>query len=278
MSVFILMLAVTACYTTTSLSDKYAASETGFTGNEFTFLMCSSMSVFLALSLPFQEIRLTLSWQSFAAVLLIALCKTAEFQTSAIVLKQLSAFELKAWLGLTLFASYFTDVLLGEEPRLAKLICIIVTAAGLFLIAGTAKDGKRDYKKILFPLILYLASKYSYGIVIKGFTEYVSPTMQLLPAMALITMILLLRVSPKEIWKKNRRGTAVTVLARIPNTVGMLLENAVIAISLADYSFIQPMILAALFLIGVIRKEKRTKLNILGSIMCIAGALAFQLV
>lgn len=278
MSVFILMLAVTACYTTTSLSDKYAASKTGFTGDEFTFLMCSSMTVFLALSLPFQELRFTLSWQSFAAVLLIALCKMAEFQTSAIVLKQLSAFELKAWLGLTLFASYLTDVLLGEEPRLAKLICIIVTAAGLFLVAGTAKDEKRDYKKILLPLILYLAAKYGYGIVIKGFTEYVSPTMQLLPAMALITLILLFKVSPKEIGKKNHHGAIVTILARIPNTIGMLLENAVIAISLADYSFIQPMILAALFLIGVLRREKRTKLNILGSIMCILGAVAFQAV
>lgn len=36
MNVFILMLAVTACYTITSLSDKYAVAEAKFTGNEFT--------------------------------------------------------------------------------------------------------------------------------------------------------------------------------------------------------------------------------------------------
>lgn len=103
MDVVIMMLAVTACYTTTSLSDKYAVSKAKFTGNEFTFLMCSSMSVFLAITLLFQQLHIMLSWQSFAAVVLIALCKMLEFQMSALVLKQLSAFELKAWLGATLF-------------------------------------------------------------------------------------------------------------------------------------------------------------------------------
>ncbi len=39
MNVVILMLAVTACYTITSLSDKYAVSEAKFTGNEFILLL-----------------------------------------------------------------------------------------------------------------------------------------------------------------------------------------------------------------------------------------------
>lgn len=54
MNVVILMLAVTACYTICSLNDKYAAAKANFSGDEFTFLMCSSMSVFLALSLRFR--------------------------------------------------------------------------------------------------------------------------------------------------------------------------------------------------------------------------------
>ena len=55
MNVVILMLAVTACYTICSLNDKYAAAKANLSGDEFTFLMCSSMSVFLAISLPFQS-------------------------------------------------------------------------------------------------------------------------------------------------------------------------------------------------------------------------------
>lgn len=40
MNVFVLMLAVTVCNTVSSLSDKYAVSKAGFSGNEFTLLMC----------------------------------------------------------------------------------------------------------------------------------------------------------------------------------------------------------------------------------------------
>ena len=277
MNVVFLMLAVMVCYTITSLSDKYAVSEAKFTGNEFTFLMCSSMSVFLAFTLPFQELRFMLTWQSFAAILLIATCKMLEFQMSALVLKQLSAFELKAWLGVTLFVSYITDVLYGADLRVLKIICIAVTVTGLVFIAKSGRDGKIEYRKIAVPLVLYLAAKYGYGLVIKAFTPYISPTVQLLPALVIIAIIMLFRIKPSEIMKKNKIGALKVILARIPNAAGMLLENAVIAISLANYSFIQPMILVSLFLIGILRKESHSKLNLVGSVICVAGVVMFQL-
>ena len=276
MNVVILMLAVTACYTICSLNDKYAAAKANFSGDEFTFLMCSSMSVFLALSLPFQNLSFSLTWQSFLAVLLVVVCKMLEFQMSARVLKQLSAFELKAWLGITLFASYFTDILFGSELNIIKLICIFATAAGLVFIARSSKGGV-NYKQIILPLILYLISKYGYGLIIRSFSPYASSTMQLLPAMVIISLIMLPRVHIRELIKNNRSGVVKVVLARIPNTLGMLLENAVISISLANYSFIQPMILVTLFVIGLIRREKRSRLNLIGSIICIVGIVAFQL-
>lgn len=276
MNAVILMLAVTACYTICSLNDKYAAAKANFSGDEFTFLMCSSMSVFLALSLPFQNLSFSLTWQSFLSVLLVAMCKMLEFQMSARVLKQLSAFELKAWLGITLFASYFTDILFGSELNIIKLICIFATAAGLVFIAKSSKGGV-NYKQIILPLVLYLVSKYGYGLVIRSFSPYASSTMQLLPAMVIISLIMLPRVHIRELIKNNRSGVVKVVLARIPNTLGMLLENAVISISLANYSFIQPMILVTLFVIGLIRREKRSQLNLIGSIICIVGIVAFQL-
>lgn len=276
MNVVILMLAVTACYTICSLNDKYAAAKANFSGDEFTFLMCSSMSVFLALSLPFQNLSFSLTWQSFLAISLVTVCKMLEFQMSARVLKQLSAFELKAWLGITLFASYFTDILFGSELNIIKLICIFATAAGLVFIARSSKGGV-NYKQIILPLMLYLVSKYGYGLIIRSFSPYASSTMQLLPAMVIISLIMLPRVHIRELIKNNRSGVAKVVLARIPNTLGMLLENAVISISLANYSFIQPMILVTLFVIGLIRREKRSRLNLIGSIICIVGIVAFQL-
>lgn len=187
MNVFILMLAVTTCYTITSLSDKYAVAEAKFTGNEFTFLMCSSMSVFIALSLPFQKIYFVMSWQAFAEILLVAVCKMLEFQMSALVLKQLSA-------------------------------------------------------------------------------------------LLLITLVLLTKIKPIQLLRKNPEGASKVILARIPNAIGMLLENAIISISFVNYSFIQPMILVTLFIIGLIRREKRSRLNLIGSMICIVGIIAFQII
>lgn len=202
MNVIILMLAVTACYTICSLNDKYAAAKANFSGDEFTFLMCSSMSVFLAASLPFQNLSFSFTWQSFLAVLLVAACKMLEFQMSARVLKQLSAFELKAWLGITLFASYFTDIFFGSELSVFKLICIFATAAGLVFIAKSSKCGSVNYKQIILPLVLYLVSKYGYGLIIRSFSPYASSTMQLLPAMVIISLIMLPRVHIKELIKE----------------------------------------------------------------------------
>lgn len=61
------------------------------------------------------------------------------------------------------------------------------------------------------------------------------------------------------------------------NTAEMLTENAVIAISLANYSLIQPMILVTLFVIGLIRREQHSDANLLGGVLAIAGVLGFQI-
>lgn len=277
MNVIILMLMVTVCYTITSLNDKYAVAKAKFTGNEFTFLMCSSLAIFLVFTMPFQELNFTLTWQSFAGIFMIAVCKLLEFQMSALVLKQLSTFELKAWLGVTLFVSYITDVFYGADMQIGKLFCIVVTIVGLIFIVRSGKDEKIEYRKIVVPLILYLLAKYGYGLTIKAFNPYISSTMQLLFALILISIIMLFKIKPSQILKKNKSATWKVILARIPNTIGMLLENAIIAISLSDYSFIQPMVLVTLFLIGILRKEHHTKFNILGSVICIVGVVMFQL-
>lgn len=278
MNVIFLMLGVTACYTTTSLTDRYAAHDAKFNGNDFTFLMCASMSFFIACSLPFQEIRFTLCWQSFAAILLVALCKYLEFMMSMIVMKELSAFELKAWLGVNMFVSYATEVIGGEALRLARLACIALTAVGLVLIVRSDKKEKPAYRKILLPLILYMLSKYGYSIVIKGFSPFISSTMQLLPAMVILTFVTLIKARPAQIFREKKKGAMIVIAARLPNAIGTLLENAVIAISITSYSFIQPMVLVSLFLIGLIQNRDRSRTEIIGSIICVIGIVLFAIV
>lgn len=277
MNAVLMMLGVTVCYTICSLSDKYAIVGAKLSGDEFTFLMCSSMSVFLALIMPFQDVYIKLDIRSIVAVLLIALCKMFEFQMSARVLKELSAFELKAWLGLSLFASYFTDIFYGERLAPLPIVFICLSAVGLVLIARSGASIKINYKKIALPLFLYIMSKYSYGLVVKAFTPYISSTLALFVAFLIISIVLLIKIDLPRLFREKGSGVLKVALVRIPNTAGMLLENAVIAVSLSDYAFIQPMILAVLFFIGLLRREKSSPTNILGGVICVIGIVCFQI-
>ena len=117
-----------------------------------------------------------------------------------------------------------------------------------------------------------------YGLIIKAFSPYISSALQLLPALVIISIIIFPKAAPKKIFQSNPKGAVYVILARIPNTVGMIVENMVIAISLANYSFIQPMILVTLFVIGLIRRERCSKLNLIGSVICVIGVVTFQLV
>ena len=276
MNVFALMAGVTACYTVTSLSDRYAAAKVKFEPKEFTLLMCASMSVFLALTLPFQTVAFSLKWQTFAGVALVALCKLLEFGMSVPVLKEMSAFELKAWLGVTLFVSYLADVILGEKPKALRLVFICLATLGLVLIVRSEKAEKISYRRIALPLMLYLAAKFGYGLTIRSFSAYASPIMLLLPGLVTVALICLPGVCFK-VYAQKPRGTLNVALARIPNAAGMLMENAVIAVSLADYSLIQPMILVTLFVIGLIRREERSAVNLRGGALAAAGVMGFQI-
>ena len=276
MSVIFLIFLVAGCYTFTTLNDKHAVAKEGISSAMFTFLMCASMAVFLIPCLYFVEVRFDFSPAAFAGVLLMTLCKFIELYMSAVIFRVMSAFELKAWVGTTLFASYATDVYCGTAFRVQSLLFILLTVIGLALIVRSDKRERVPYKKILLPLILYLGSKYGYGLVIKAFAPHASSSVLLLVSLTILSLLLLPTVKPGEM-REKKKGTLMVVSARIPNTVGMLAENRVALMSLTSYSFIQPMILCALFVIRMIRREDVSKVNILGSLLAVIGLIGFQL-
>ena len=203
--------------------------------------------------------------------------KLLEFKMSALVLTEMSAFELKAWLGLCLFASYATDIITATDTfSVLKLLAIVVTAVGLFMIARSERE-HISYKKIAVPLFFYLLSKFGYGFIITASAPYISSYFALLFGLILLAAVLVPFVHPIRMIKDKPKGCAFVALTKIPNALGLVLENAVIATSMTNYSFIQPMIMVALFFIGLIRKESTKPLNIIGSIVCISGIAAFQI-
>ena len=170
--------------------------------------MAAATAVFMACCLPFLDRTITLSWQSFAAIGLLCLSKILEFKLSAIILDEISAFELKAWLGITLFMSYATDIFLGEKPSIFKFLFIVLTVAGLVFIArsGRTDSGNINYRRIVVPLVFYLLARYGYGIVVRASENYISSTMALFFALILMAIILLPRAKPLEIFKKKSKG------------------------------------------------------------------------
>lgn len=277
----LLMLAVVGLYTITSLNDKYAVSKAKYNGAQLTFLMAAGTAPFLAMLLPWADRTLTFSWQAAVCILLIALSKYLEFDMSAKILETMSAFELKAWVGILLFVSYFTDaVMYGFTPEPLKILFIVLTTAGLAMIAISGR-GKVEYRKIVLPLILYLAARFGYGFVMKWAEPYISSTLTLLFALIVLAAVMLPAAKPWVIPKESPehlRGLLIVVLCKIPNAFGLMGENAVAAESLTNFSFIPPMILIVIFIIGLFGKSTRpTGLNLAGSVVCIVGILGFQL-
>lgn len=273
-------MVVVACYTITSLSDKYAVAKLKFDGSTLAFLMAAATSVFMLFYLPFDSRFFTLTWQSFVAILLMTASKFFEFQFAAIILQEMSAFELKAWLGITLFMSYAADLITGTAAlgtgTLVKFCFIAVTTAGLFLIARSGNE-KINYAKIIFPLAAYLLSKFGYGLIVNLSQNYISPSLSLFFALIILAIVLAPKVRPVKLCKEHRNGVLFVALTKIPNVIGLICENIVAVRSMANYSFIQPMILVTLFIIQLIRREECTKLNIAGGIACIIGIVGFQI-
>lgn len=286
-----MMLLVVAMFTITSLNDKYAVSKAKMNGYEMTFLMAAGTVVFMSAMLPFLKADdrfITLCPQTIIAILLIALCKLLEFSMSAKILVDMSVFELKAWLGITLFMSYFTDVFRGEKLKAMKLVFIGITAVGLVLVAVAGRK-KVNYKKIAIPLVLYLLQSYGYGFIITGAEQYVSSTMTLFCALILLALGLIPLAKPWSIAKRSpegKKGVCFVLASKLPNAVGLLVMNYIAVISLTSYSFIHPMILVVIFIMGFLPKkktdgeqhEKLSPVSLAGSIACVLGIIGFQIV
>lgn len=277
----IYMLTAAVCFTITSLNDKYASAKLKLSGNEMTFLMALGTSFFMLFYLPFSNNFFTASWHSFATVLAMAFLKFVEIELSVRILREMSAFELKAWLGVSLFLSYTFDLIAGNESfgihTVYKFAAIVITSVGLFLIAKSGSKTVR-YRVILIPLLFYVIEKFSYGLLVNVTQTYISPTFSLFLAFVVLTAFLAPRVRIAKLLREKRKGTSIVFAAKIPNTIGLVCENLTAANSITDYSFIQPIILATLFAIQLIRRETTSKLSIVGGILCVLGIVLFQLI
>lgn len=274
------LLVLTALfYAVCTVSDKFSISEYRLSSGDFTFLVALSSCVFMLPALFYSDLVFKPDIGSAVTILLVTADKIVEFSAAAAVLKKLSGFETKAWLGTALFLSYFSDIFLfGEEFKALKLVFIFITCGCLALMVKNARSTEKDrYKKIWIILIFYILSKYFYGIIIKAGSGSISPLASVYASMVIISAVYLFKSDLKGIFGEKRRGTAIVFFTRIPNTAGLVLENILIGRSLTMYSLEQPLILAMLLIYSFIRRENTSKVSIISGALCLLAIFAFKI-
>jgi hypothetical protein len=220
------------------------------------------------------------NWNIIPIASLIAVVKLIEFMSSAVLLRSLSAFQLKAWLGIGIILSYVYEIVFqGEIFRFIKILYLFMILIGLFFIADNMSG--INIKKTWGFLFLYISSKFSYGLIIHQCPTIEFSISALIVAFLILSTILVFLIKPKEMLKRNPRGTAIAVSTKVPNAIGLFVESTAAMASLTTYALIQPLILVALFFIDLVQtnllKNRMKKSGIIGGILTIAGVLCYQL-
>ena len=257
------------CYTISSLGDKYISAKLKCTPAEFAFIVSFATMIWLGVTIPFTGFHFSFTIQNTLILLSLVVWKIMEFYTSALLLKTVSAYELKAWLGINIAFSYYYNIIQGIyswKPWL--FLCTLLLLLGILMIIKDKTIEEQTSKKRLCILFLFfIASKFFYGFMMGKMTKDCKASSVLLLVMFLTAFIQLKKVSIKEIGKK--KGIIRAALTRIPNAAGLILEAFAAMENLFLYAMIQPIQLLLLFLFSLIKKEPMGKKKFIGSILCI---------
>ncbi len=256
-------------FAASSLGDKFISAKLRCTAAEFSFLVALSTAFFLALLLPFIGWEFSFSGGTALAVGGLTVLKLAEFYTGAVLHKQVSAYELKAWLSLNVVFSFLVDLMLGEASYFAAFtLCSAVLAVGIVLIA--MGEGKK--RGVAALCLIYVASKFAYGFQMSALPAGTSSLSALIAVMLLVAAVQLPFVRFGKFFRK--RGLAAGALTRIPNAAGLLTEAIAAGESLLLYALVQPMQLALLFFTALVGREKMNACKIFGTVVTLAAVCA----
>lgn len=265
-----------ACYTISSLGDKYISSKLKCTPAEFAFIVSFATMVWIGVTIPFIGWRFEFNIRNSLLLLFLVGWKVIEFYTSAILLKTVSAYELKAWLGINIACSYYYNVLCGIYRLNIWVVLFTMTLLiGIVMIvqgyqAGQSEDSGNRPLWVLF--LLFIVSKFFYGLMLGQMTQGCNTTSVLFIVMFFTALIQLKRVHIGKILKQ--KGMAWAAMTRIPNAAGLILEAFVAVESIFLYAMIQPVQLAILFVISLIKKDPMSRKKLTGSLICIFSVCA----
>jgi len=271
------VLFTVVCYTISSLGDKYISSKLKCSPAEFAFIVSFATMLWIGVTFPFMGWGFQPNIRNGVVLLLLVLWKMAEFYTSALLLKTVSAYELKAWLGINIICSYFYNVFCGMYHIDIRIIfCSAILLLGIIMIMrGREKTEQiltESFGKLCVLFLLFILSKLLYGLTINQMTEDCKATSVLFLVMFFVALLQLPHIHVKELIR--RKGAGAAALTRLPNAGGLIFEAFVAMENIFLYSMIQPVQLALLFAASLIQKEPMGKMKFWGSLLCIFSVCA----
>ena len=260
-----LLVAITVfCYSISSVSDKQISGKLKCRQEEFAFIISTSTAIWLGLVLLFTGWEIEITLHNMILTFLLAVCKTAEFYTSAILLKTISVYELKAWLGVNISVSYFYNFYVGKaDIEIIAVIFCILLLMGIWMILWSDKNRKKTF----LLCTAFILSKFLYGILVGMVSSGCSQTTVLFIVMLVVAAAQMPKISLRQVIKKEKISFAF--LSRLPNAIGLLTEAAAAVQNIFLYAMIQPIQLLILFIYSLMKKEDMPKMKFWGSVFCI---------
>lgn len=264
-------LLTVGCYTISSLGDKYISFKLKYKANEFAFFVATATSVWLGIMLLFSGWKFEFSAKNMIVLACLVAWKLGEFYSSAVLLKIVSAYELKALLGINVIISYFSNVL-SDKYSLNPIIIIlaVIMVIGIILILAQKSESK-NIKSIVLLSMVYSLSKFFYGFQMGMISKECSPLSVLLVVMIIVALLQLPNIKIAEMLK--REGVSKGFLSRLPNALGLFTEALAAKHSIFFYAMIQPMQQLLLFGHSIIIKEEMGKKKLAGSLLTLISVV-----
>lgn len=257
-------------YAITAYGDKYISVRLKCSPGEYTFLVSSATVLWLLICLPFTGWNMQLKTQSLFLLVFLVIWKVLEFYTTAVLLKTMEPYELKAWLGINVVLSYGINLWEGRSRmQISMFVFALALIIGIYLIV-TSQKGKKISKSITVCL-LYIFSKFMYGVHMGDMSSYGNSATVLIIVLSIVALLQLPKLRMKVIPKKKELAAAA--MSRLTNAAGLITEAEAAVTNIYFYTLIQPLQLFVLFVISILTKSSMNRKKRVGSVLCVAAVL-----
>jgi len=259
-------------YSITAYGDKYISARLKCTPGEYAFLVSVVTVFWLVLCLPFTGWRLGMDRYSFFILACLVVWKVLEFYTTAVLLKDMEPYELKAWLGINVILSYGINLWEGKSRfQTGILLLSLCLLFGIWLILTDRRGAAGELKKSMGVCLLYIASKFMYGLQIGRIKPYGNSVSILILVLTAVALIQLQRLPKRKL--PAGKEMAGVVLSRLTNAAGLMTEAEAASANIFFYTLIQPLQLFVLFASCLITRRPMSRRKWAGSILCVAAVL-----